>query len=679
MSRGSNYIPKAACWGRLLVPARRLPARLFLLAALLLGRTAFAQEPVAPTEASTGSPRGATLGPYNLLQSFELGDRFVSLDGSEDAYRSHINYGNGLRLLSSSFAMYSKDGKSRWLDRLTVNTQGLGNDPYESARLHAESRWYDYDLRWRQSDYFNPGLGFAQDLHAQDTRRMMQDHDLVILPRGRFRIVAGYSRVTQTGAALTTNALQGFNATALFQNIHRLDNEYRLGVEWVAEGTRISILRSWENYSEDTPASNIAPGASVPAGGASAFQSAAPYHATTPGWRLLVVREFGKRISLNGRLTYAGTRGRVNLGESLFGTPALTQPIYQVAVAGNATRPVTTAALNLTFIPIERLTIANQTSFDQTRMNGNSVYGELSNATLAFQQIDFQFLGIRRTGNQTDAVFRFFPWLDVTGGYHVDTRTFDSARSPLPSGAQQTERSEQSNTQHAGIAGLRFRFAKRFSLLLDAEKGTNDNPVYPIGDKSYHALNGRLQYKSKTLLLAVSVRNSYNFNSDALSAFSARGRVASAEASWTPRQWFAVDTEYSKLHTGTAGGIAYFVNNSLVTGDSSIYVSNIHSGNIWLRLSAGKYAMLRLGYSHVQDVGDGRGQPGEGMGSSTGAFVAAQTFPLTYSSPQLQLSVPLGTRIRWNAGWQMYRYGEQFAALRNYRAQTGFTSLMWSF
>jgi hypothetical protein len=649
------------------------------LAALLLGFTARAQEPVAPTEASTGSPRGAYLGPYNLLQSFETGDRFISVSGNEDAYRSQVNYGNGLRLLDSSFAAYSKDGKSRWLDRLTINAQGLGNDPYESARLHAESHWYDYDLRWRLSDYFNPGIGFAADLHSRDTRRMSQDHDIVIFPRGRFRILGGYSRYTQTGAALTTNALQGFTDTPLFQDIRRLDNEYRLGFEWVSEGTRISILRSWENFGEISPASNIAPGAGAQAGGANAFQSSEPYRATTAGWRLLAVHEFGKRVSLNGRLAYAGTRGRVYLDESLYGTPSPGQPIYQVAVEGNATRPVTTAALNLILTPIERLTITNQISYDQTRMNGNGVYEELSNSTLAFQQLDFQFIGLRRMGDQMDAVFRLLPWFDVTGGYHVNTRDIHSERNPLPDGTQQTQRDDQSNTQQAGVAGLRFHFVKRVSLLLDAEKGTNNNPVYPISDKSYHALNGRLQYKSKTWRLAASLRDSHNNNQTELSAFSARARVATAEASWTPREWLSVDAAYSKLHLATAGGLAYFINDTLLPGNSSFYRSNLHSGNIWLRLNAGRYATIRLGYSRVQDTGDGRQLPGAGIGLANGAFTAAQTFPLTYYSPQFQLSVPFSTRLRWNAGWQMYSYSEVFASIRNYRAQTGYTSLMWSF
>ena len=649
------------------------------LTALLLGFIASAQEPVAPTEASTGSPRGAYLGPYNVLQSFEAGDRFVSVTGNEDAYQSQVNYGNGLRLLSSSFALYSKDGKSRWLDRLTVDTQGLGNDPYESARLHAESRWYDYDLRWRLSDYFNPGIGFAQDLHARDTQRRSQDHDIVILPRGRFRIVAGYSRYAQDGAALTTNALQGFTDTPLFQDVHRLDNEYRLGFEWVSEGTRISVLRSWERYGEISPASNIAPGAGVPADGANAFVSGEPYHARTDGWRLVAVHEFGKQVSLNGRLTYAGTRGIVHLDESSYGTPAPNQPIYQVAVEGNATRPVTTAAVNLIVTPIERLTVTNQISYDQTRMSGNGVYGELNNSTLAFQQLDFQFIGLRRLGDQTDAVFRLLPWLDVTGGYHFNTRVIRSVRSPLPDGTQQTERDEQSNTQQAGIAGVRFRFAKRVSLLLDAEKGTNDNPVYPISDKGYHALNGRLQYKTKTLRLAASLRDGYNVNQTELSTFSARARVATAEASWAPREWLSVDAAYSMSHLATAGGLAYFINEALITGNSSYYLSNLHSGNIWLRLNAGKYATIRLGYSRVQDTGDGRQQPGVGIGPDNGVFTAVQTFPLTYYSPQVQLSVPFGRRLRWNAGWQMYSYAEVFSSIRDYRAQTGYTSLMWSF
>ncbi|MCC6539552.1 MAG: hypothetical protein IT162_18520, partial [Bryobacterales bacterium] len=52
-------------------------------------------------------------------------------------------------------------------------------------------------------------------------------------------------------------------------------------------------------------------------------------------------------------------------------------------------------------------------------------------------------------------------------------------------------------------------------------------------------------------------------------------------------------------------------------------------------------------------------------------------------SPLVRFSVRLHDKIRWNFGYQHYNYSEDFApllgALQNYRAHTGFTSLMWSF
>jgi hypothetical protein len=41
--------------------------------------------------------------------------------------------------------------------------------------------------------------------------------------------------------------------------------------------------------------------------------------------------------------------------------------------------------------------------------------------------------------------------------------------------------------------------------------------------------------------------------------------------------------------------------------------------------------------------------------------------------------VKLNNKIRWNVGYQFYRYGEQFFAQQNYRAHTGYTSFTWAF
>ncbi|HBY58401.1 MAG TPA: hypothetical protein DEH78_01180, partial [Solibacterales bacterium] len=114
----------------------------------------------------------------------------------------------------------------------------------------------------------------------------------------------------------------------------------------------------------------------------------------------------------------------------------------------------------------------------------------------------------------------------------------------------------------------------------------------------------------------------------------------------------------------------------------SLYLSNIHTGSLSSRFQIGKRADLFLGYTRVQDVGDNRRALAIPSPSATGAplfLVNAQVFPLAFDSPQARLSIPLHTRLRLNFGYQFYRYREDFSALQNYRAHTGFASMLWSF
>ena len=47
-----------------------------------------------------------------------------------------------------------------------------------------------------------------------------------------------------------------------------------------------------------------------------------------------------------------------------------------------------------------------------------------------------------------------------------------------------------------------------------------------------------------------------------------------------------------------------------------------------------------------------------------------------------RLSIRITPKLRWNAGWQFYGYGELFHLLgydQNFHAHTGYTSVLWSF
>ncbi|MCU1261813.1 MAG: hypothetical protein JWO80_4698, partial [Bryobacterales bacterium] len=61
---------------------------------------------------------------------------------------------------------------------------------------------------------------------------------------------------------------------------------------------------------------------------------------------------------------------------------------------------------------------------------------------------------------------------------------------------------------------------------------------------------------------------------------------------------------------------------------------------------------------------------------------SVQTFPLTFQSPSARISVRLLEKVRLNFGYQYYGYKEQFGLFGindNYRANTGYTSVLWSF
>jgi hypothetical protein len=111
-------------------------------------------------------------------------------------------------------------------------------------------------------------------------------------------------------------------------------------------------------------------------------------------------------------------------------------------------------------------------------------------------------------------------------------------------------------------------------------------------------------------------------------------------------------------------------------------VSNLHAVNAGARFALKNYADLYLGYSITKDTGDGRASLAAQPTAAGQVFYNVQTFPLTFQSPLARVSVRLTDKLRWNAGWQYYGYREQFGVLglnQGYRANTGYTSLLWAF
>lgn len=644
-----------------------------------------AQQTAAPTtQEPVGPPRGDNVAEYNLVNSIELGDRFASIGGNLDSYKSQVNYGNGLRLLSSFFSANSRDGHGKYFDEIVLTTQGLGNDPYESAMLRvSKHRLYRFDMNWRLNDYFNPGLssGGQESGNFRDTRYTTQDDDLTLFPDSKYKFFLGYSRGVQAGPEFT--AAGGFIAappvpagnseTAGFTSLRDARNEYRVGSEFQLLGVRVNWMHGWEDFKEDffVPAGLDANGNAVPA------RQINPYHGTSPYWRVGLFLD-KKIFNLNGRFTYSDARRAFVSQPTGFVLGA--QPPLQTVTRGTGRRPEGTGNLTFSIFPTSKLTFTNSTAVYSVRTDGNSEFLQLNNATGQFVQQDFLYLGIRTVVNQAELDYRAWKHLEFYGGYDYSDRFMKNILDPSVPAFKRT------SILNAGIFGVRIRPIDPLSIVLSGEMGHANEPFTPKSDKNYQALGARVQYKRKSLMLSAYANSNYNNNSVTFTAFSSHARTYAANFSWSALRWLSFNADYSKMHLDTLGGIMFFEGGDAPVAGYSLYISNLHTGNLGARFGLGRRADLYVGYSHVQDTGDGRSNPlGSGFGTNIPQFQAAQTFPMRFLSPVGRFSVKINNRVRWNVGYQYYGYheefftGQDFTVDQAYRAQTGYTSLLFSF
>lgn len=660
---------------------------------LILAACCQAQQPVAPTPESVGPNRGDNWKDYNIVNSFETGYRFVSVSGNDDKYRSDENFGNGVRLLSSFFSIDSKDGHGALFDQIVLTTQGLGGDPYSTANLRVQKNaLYEYDMLWRRNDYFNPGLttDTGQGEHLLDTSYTLQDHNLTLFPQSQIRFLLGYSRDTQTGAGISTVQLFNpggeFDPTGnvfpIFTNVKRVRNEYRLGGEVHWFGFTLNVLHGWEDFKDDTPSQfvGVSPGDNLANPTTlNLFSRTEPYHGTSPYWRVALFRN-ARLLNINGRFTYTGGERDFISNETAIGTNQLGAAAnQQIITFGNAHRPVATGNLTLSVFPASKLSIVNQTSIYNVRTDGNSAYLQFDNATQSADLLYFQYLGIRTVATETNLMYQARNWLEFHLGYEYSNRLITTSQQVALVGTPATLPFRQTNELNSGIFGFRIKPLSSLTISFEAERGEANRPFTPKSDRDYTALTGRIQYKHKSLQLAAWTHSDYNANSVTLSSFSSHTRTYAGSASWSPRSWFGFDAAYSKIHVDTLGGITFFANAQLFPNQVSYYISNLHSGTFDAHLSL-KRADLYLGFSRVQDTGDGRTSPTATIiGPSLAAFQTAQTFPLKFQSPLGRLSVRISERVRWNFGYQYFGYHEDFFGGENYLAHTGYTSILWSF
>ena len=159
---------------------------------------------------------------------------------------------DGVRLLGSSLTVNSKDGHGHWFDEIVLTTQGLGNDPYESATLRVQkNRLYRYDMTLAAERLLQSGPYRCE-------RRAPRRHDVWLAgsrtnavpaklgphPRGVRPRHAERSRAHHRAGVRQPAA----TFIPIFRNVRQQFNEYRLGGDGQLKGFRFTVQRRWEYF-----------------------------------------------------------------------------------------------------------------------------------------------------------------------------------------------------------------------------------------------------------------------------------------------------------------------------------------------------------------------------------------------------------------------------------------------
>jgi hypothetical protein len=651
-----------------------------------------AQVPIAPTGETVGPVTGDNWTDYNIVNSFETGYRLLSLSGNQDQYRSMENFGNGIRLFSSFLSLTSKDGHGKLFDNLVVTSNGLGGDPYESLTVRVgKNRLYQYNLYWRKNDYVNPGLTTdgGEGLHALDTSYTTQDNNLTLFPQSNIRFMFGYSHSVESGPGVSSVQLFDSNGPEdptgsvfpVFENVKILQNEFRLGTELHWRGFTLSVVRGWVDFKDDTPfqfsGNSVGDGASPAV--LNSFLRTGPAHGTSPYWQVALFRN-SRWLSLSGRFTYTGGEGAFLSNETAIGTNQFGAfSNQQIITSGDARRPVGTGNFNVTVTPTAKLTLSARGSIYDVRTEGNSAFLQYDNATQSSDLLYFQYLGVRTLAAGMDAQYQVRKWLTVHGGYGYTDRRIASSPQFAYAGTTPGTLFEQTSLLNSGTFGFRIKPLAGLTASVDGEIGRANQPFTPKSDENYSTIAAAVQYTRNRLQLRALTHSDYNLNSVTLSSYSSHARTYSGSVSWNLNSKFSIDGTFSKLHLDTEGGIVFFANSQFFPNQVSLYTSNIYSGMAAVHYGYGRMDLF-LGFSLIQDVGDGRSSAVATFeGPDLAAFRTAQTFPVRFLSPSGRISVRLSERLRWNVGYQYFGYSETFSSAQNFLANTGYTSLLWSF
>ena len=671
---------------------------------VLSAAVAAAQQPARPTP----SPSPATnafddnLGNYNVVSSLELGARGLSVSGSDNKYRSDLNYGNGFRLFDSSFFLRSKEKSGVAFDEFLVNTSGWGGDPHGYTRVSVEkSGVYRFDANVRRSRYFNALASIANPLnapvgqHTSNTRHNFSDFDFTGLPENRkIKFYLGYSRDTREGPGTTTVRFGG-DEYAIDSNSDTRANNFRAGIDANALGFDLSLLQGARYFKDNSSYTATLTNQGNNTANTSRIDQLfreTPTQGSHFFTRFSAHRLFAKKLDFTGRFIYLSGRSRYSFFEQTTGRLANGNlAVPQTATArGETKRPSSIGDIGVTFLATSKFRVSNTFRFDNFRINGEEplldvlrqrTFAGVPLATVTTSSFFARTTNYRRFMNTIEADYQFSPSYSVHAGYRFTDRHIELAH--LDRTTTLTTRSEEVDNQtHTAIFGLKARPVKAWTIYFDGEHGDADSVFTRLANNDFTNLRLRNRINANNqIALNFSFITKDNTNpADVITSpnvpfgtppgaldVNVKSRHFTSSVDWTPNAKFSLSGGYTHLRVTSIAGILLPISNQRRVGESQYFSrENFFFFNTFVRPSS--RVTLYAGYHINKDNG-------QGDRVSPSNVILIDSYPMSFQSPEARVTLKLNRMLDWNVGYTYYNYKDRFFPIQNYHAHLPYTSL----
>lgn len=354
------------------------------------------------TPTSTPSGDTTTFGGYTVTSMIEVGLRGLRFDGSDEKFRSDLNYRPGFRLWNSSFRMKAEDGKGKVFDNLSVTTSGWSADPSGFIRVGMDKAGaYRFDANVRQVKLINRVNNLTLGYHLSDTRRNFGDFDLTLFPeRETFRLRFGASFNRATG-----DRGSSYRTRDVFPIVEKLNSDaddFRAGFDSKLAGFKVTLTGGMRRFRDR--GKFLIESRQVGVAGSCFFgicisptdvnfinrlEKHNPTDGDTQYGIFTIQRTFAQKLDLTGRFIYSNTDNTFGIAENVSwdgqlrytgtsgstgNSPNLFVDADRYNIIGGSKRPQSRGDIGLTYAVNDSFRLSNTFTFDQYNSFGDTDY-----------------------------------------------------------------------------------------------------------------------------------------------------------------------------------------------------------------------------------------------------------------------------------------------------------------